>query len=529
MTGRTPIAFLTAVASLLLLGGTASAATAPAAVTGQVLVRHEGDAQPEIVRTSDVTATVDRLNADAGVAYAEPVYRTRAAAAATVPNLGFGDEWHLRDSTQIARAWNLAGAGSASVLVGTVDSGVNFAHTALAGASLWTNAGEVPGNGIDDDQDGCVDDVHGCDLVDHDGDPTDANGHGTATAGIVSSGWAAGIKYAGVAPGTTLITARALDAYASGTTAQLAAALDYVADHGAKVVNVSVTGPNSLAVNDVIASHPDTLFVAAAGNDAANDDSTSMAYPCATPAANVICVAATDATGALAGFSNYGAGAVDLGAPGVKIATLTLNGYSGGWSGTSFAAPVVAGVAALAFSAAPNATVADVRRSLLNTVDPVASLAGRTVTGGKLNAYAALHALTGRSDAAPVTDAPANPAAGTGAGAATATTATAAPATEVAGATAASPAGTLAVSGTARRQGTRSVAVTLRCKGSAGCAGKLAVAGQKAATDFSLNAGGTATVTLRAKLTTKTKAVTLVATVRGASLNLKVKLAKARR
>ncbi|MDA0180439.1 S8 family serine peptidase [Solirubrobacter phytolaccae] len=495
----------------------ASSAHAADTVPGQVLVRYEGASTPTVVRVADAEQAIAAFERSARVAYAEPVYRTQATA--TPPNPSFGEQWHLRDSTQLTRAWNLAGAGAPSVLVANVDSGVNFAHPALAGAPLWTNGAEDPGNGVDDDGNGCVDDIHGCDFVEGDGDPTDRNGHGTATAGIISAAWSGTVKYAGIAPSSSLIVARALDADGYGTTAGLAAALDYVADRGARVINISITGPASQAVTDVIRSHPDALFVAAAGNAGADDDAGGNAYPCADPAPNVLCVGAVDQAGALAAFSNYGAGSVDLAAPGVRIATLNLNGYSNGWSGTSIAAPIVAGAAALGFAADHGATVARVKAALLNTATPAASLAGKTVSGGRLNAYAALAALTGRSDNA---DAPTGSAGDGETAVPTAPTPTTASTTAVAP----TPAGTLKVATTAKKKGSKAIVVKLSCSGKAGCNGKLAAVGNKRSISYNLNAGTKTSVTVPVTLKKKSKSVALVTTVRGASLRLVVKLAK---
>jgi subtilisin family serine protease len=317
-----------------------------------------------------------------------------AAQAATPAASGLGDQWAL-GTAHIADAWTLAGAGSASVLVGAVDSGVNLANPEVAGANLWTNAAEANGvAGVDDDHDGCVDDVHGCDFVNHDGDPTDDYGHGTATAGEVVSGWSG--TYAGVAPASRLIVAKVLDGRGAGTTSQLAAGLDYVADQGAKVIVVSIGGTRSVDVAAAITTHPDTLFVVAAGNAGGDVDAgAAVSYPCADPAANVLCVAASTTADALASISNYGATSVDLAAPGQGIAAPTLTGTSTGWTGTSFAAPYVAGVAALAFAQQPSATVAAVKAAIVGSTDKVPALAGRTVSGGRLNAYRALRALAG--------------------------------------------------------------------------------------------------------------------------------------
>ncbi len=341
-----------------------------------------------------------------------PEARSAASAATTSAQRtpagsGFGEQWDLLNSGQFsgtagddidaARAWDIEPGGNAAVTVGLVDSGVEFAQPSLAHANLYTQGG---GSTAVSAASSCATASYGCSFAGAGGTPNDENGHGTATAGEIFAGWDGG-TYAGLAPESTLIVAKVLDGANRGTTAQEAEGLDYVADRGARVVNVSIAGPQSAAVHEAIASHPQTLFVAAAGNAGADDDGSSPSYPCADPSPNVICVAASDTNDRLASFSNYGASSVDLAAPGVQIATLTREGNSNAYSGTSFAAPLVTGVAALAFALRPNASVAQVKRAILESVDTRAALGGKTLTGGRLNAYRALTDLVALSPAAP--------------------------------------------------------------------------------------------------------------------------------
>jgi hypothetical protein len=391
------------VAALVCAAMLPAASQAAETVPGRVVVGFDDGARAIQVRSvSHPRAAIADLRDRPGVAFAEPVYRTRGTGAPS--NSGFSSQWALENTGQAGgvgaadidalRAWNLAGAGSPSVLIGSVDSGVNFANPGLAGVGFWTDPAEQSGTpGHDDDNDGCVDDLHGCDFVNGDGDPADDEGHGTATASIMVGPWS-GPPFAGIAPGSSLITAKALDASNAGNTAQEAAALDYVADAGARVVNVSIAGPKSLAVQQAIESHPDTLFVAAAGNYSQDSDA-NPTFPCAEPAANVVCVAASDRTDALASFSNHGAHNVDLAAPGVDIAALSLDGPAASWSGTSFAAPVVSGAAALAFAYRPAATAAQVKAALMSSVEQRPAFAGTTASGGRLDAYRALVTLAG--------------------------------------------------------------------------------------------------------------------------------------
>jgi subtilisin family serine protease len=377
-----------------------------------------------LVRTVALVASAVALvatspaSAHAGGKARPQAARTSSAASAattsgqyTPADSGFGEQWDLLNTGQFSgtagddisasRAWDIEPGGNAAVTVGLVDSGVEFAQPSLAHANLYTQGTAPAGAGSTaGSAQVCATASYGCSFVGTGGTPSDDNGHGTATAGEIFAGWNEG-TYAGVAPESTLIVAKVLNGANQGTTAQEAEGLDYVADRGARVVNVSIAGPQSAAVHEAIASHPQTLFVAAAGNAGADEDGGSPSYPCADPSPNVICVAASDTNDQLASFSNYGASTVDLAAPGVHIATLTREGSSNAYSGTSFAAPLVTGVAALAFALRPNASVAQVKRAILESVDARSALSGKTLTGGRLNAYRTLTDLIALSPAAP--------------------------------------------------------------------------------------------------------------------------------
>ena len=261
--------------------------------------------------------------------------------------------WHLNGDGPmgIASAWERTTGGE--VVVAVLDSGADLRHPDLA-ANLWTNPGEIPGNGVDDDADGYVDDVHGADVVNRDGDPSDDNGHGTHVAGIIGARRDNGIGSSGVAGRVRLMPVKVLDARAAGDAEDVAAGLRYAVAHGARIVNVSLAGPRpSRPLRDAVeaARRAGVLVVAAAGNDGrALDDAPS--YPVSLPAANVLGVAAARRDGGLVAGSNYGA-AAELAAPGEDI----LSTARGGWyelrSGTSVAAPMVTGAAALIASAAP--------------------------------------------------------------------------------------------------------------------------------------------------------------------------------
>ena len=173
-------------------------------------------------------------------------------------------------------------------------------------------------------------------------------------------------------------------------TPSVTAGFAYAAANGAKIVNASLGGSEySQAMSDAITGAPNTLFVVSAGNSGSNDDATPQ-YPCSYTASNLVCVAATTPSDGLADFSNYGAGSVDLGAPGTKVlSTYPGNAFSF-LNGTSMASPHVAGAAALLLAQEPAISADVVKGKLLSSVDPLPSLKGKTVSGGRLNIYRAL-------------------------------------------------------------------------------------------------------------------------------------------
>jgi len=280
-----------------------------------------------------------------------------------------GEQWAVAPGSvlDLPGAWELSrGAG---VTVAVVDSGAKIDHPDLA-PNIWTNFDEVPGNGVDDDRNGFVDDVHGVDFTT--GAPgqdlTDGNGHGTHVAGIIAAA-ANGVGVVGVAPKAKIMVVKVLDAQLAGTTIGVAAAIRYAAANGARIINLSLRGtvPDP-RLNEAIAAAAaaNVLVVVGAGNDARDID-TQPVYPASIAAPNLVSVAATIPQDgrAIADFSNFGQLTVQLAAPGDAILS-TSN--TGGWideSGTSMASPMVAGVAALMLGANPRLSAPDLRALLL--------------------------------------------------------------------------------------------------------------------------------------------------------------------
>jgi subtilisin family serine protease len=236
--------------------------------------------------------------------------------------------------------------GSPAVKVAVVDSGVNLAHPDLV-PNLWRNPGETGAgrerNGVDDDRNGYVDDWRGWDFVQQDNDPTDSNGHGTNIAGVIAARGGDGIGIAGVAGRTTIIPLRVLGNTNLGICADTADALEYAAQAGARVVNLSAGEPHPCAaVRSAIERAPNTLFVISAGNEGENLDLTPQ-YPCSLTTPNIVCVAATDRHDRLSPYSNDGAASVDLAAPGDDVLSTSMRwGPEESIYGDGFEAPLAA-------------------------------------------------------------------------------------------------------------------------------------------------------------------------------------------
>ena len=321
--------------------------------------------------------------------YVEPNYVLHATdmgitEASPTPNDPGNEDLYAIDTIDLPEAWNIT-TGSSSVVVGSIDTGVDYNHPDLVN-NIWTNEGEIAGNGIDDDNNGYVDDIHGYDFVNDDGDAMDDHGHGTHTSGTIGAEGNNGIGVTGVAQDVSIMALKFLGADGRGDTMDAILAVEYATAMGADLTNNSWGGGGfSQALYDAIAAGP--LFVAAAGNDGVS----SLHYPAGYDLDNIISVAATDDNDELADFSNFG-NWVDLAAPGVDILSTLPGGY-GYASGTSMAAPQVAGVAALLLAANPDLTAQEIVDAILSGVDVIPGLDGDVTTGGRLNAFGALQAL----------------------------------------------------------------------------------------------------------------------------------------
>ncbi len=309
-------------------------------------------------------------------------------------------------------AWDIA-TGSRSIRIGVIDTGIDYTHPDLA-ANIWTNPGEIAGNFVDDDGNGYVDDVHGWDFFNNDNDPMDDHDHGTHCAGTIGAVGGNALGVVGVNWKVSLVPLKFLSAPGSGFTSDAVEAVSYATAMGFELTSNSWGGGgSSQALRDAIgaAGAAGRLFVASAGNDGI-DSEFDPRYPASYELDNIVSVAATDDDDQLAVFSNYGA-SVDLAAPGLNIYSTVRNGGYQSMSGTSMAAPHVAGTAALVLSHASGPlSAAQLKHLLLSSVDPRPSLASVTLSGGRLNARSALLALDKLLVAGPSGFSPVGPAGG---------------------------------------------------------------------------------------------------------------------
>ena len=292
-------------------------------------------------------------------------------------------------------AWDIT-VGSRNIIVAVLDSGILYTHQDLAN-QMWINEDEVPNNGLDDDLDGFVDNIYGADFIYNDGDPMDVFGHGTHVAGTIGAEAGNGHPHVGVAWEVRLMAVKVLGDNGGGYTSATVGGIDYATQNGAHVINMSFGGYGfSQAVYDVCAAAGDAgILISAAAGNAGNDNDTQPAYPASYDLENIISVAATTNQDLPAGFTNYGKISVDLAAPGESIYSCGISADDdyATESGTSMAAPHVAGIMALMRSLQPSWTVLQLREKILAAVDPLPSLKDTTVTGGRINAFKAVQGM----------------------------------------------------------------------------------------------------------------------------------------
>lgn len=352
----------------------------------------------------DVTAAIRQLKADPAVEYAEPNYYLKmqssgspegplldqagfeaaAAAAASVSASSMTGA-----SIGLTQAWAAETPGLTPSVVAVIDTGIDLNHAVFVNSgALWTNTGEIAGNGIDDDHNGYIDDVHGYNFVSNNGTPTDDNGHGTHVSGIIlgTTQDISNVSSIGAAK-IRIMPLKFLDSSGSGSTSDAIRAIYYAINNGAKVLNNSWGGGGySSALLDAItyAYNAKSTFVAAAGN-ASNNNDASPTYPANYSVPNLMSIAATTDADVLASFSNYGASSVHLASPGVAILSTYAGGSYAYLSGTSMATPFVSGVAALMVRESPSMNGYQVKNLIFGGSDSVSGLTGKVSTHSRLD------------------------------------------------------------------------------------------------------------------------------------------------
>lgn len=304
------------------------------------------------------------------------------------------------------QAWDIT-TGSPEVVVANIDTGMRLTHEDLA-ANIWTNSGEIPNNGVDDDSNGFIDDVNGWDFRFDDSDPSDQHGHGTHTGGTIGAAGNNMLGVTGVNWNVRIMVIKIYSQAATDTTsAMLINAYNYVRLMRERGVNIRVSNNSYGGCNEACSYDQATkdaidalgnagvLNVFAAGNSGQNTEVTPF-YPGSYASPSILNVAASNSLDNRASFSNFGVASVDLAAPGAGILSTTngSNSSYGGSSGTSMAAPHVSGVAALVAGQNPKLSAASLKATLMNTVDPLAQWNGVVKTGGRLNAFSALQNTT---------------------------------------------------------------------------------------------------------------------------------------
>ncbi len=363
---------------------------------------------------ADVAATVAEYSKLPEVEYAEPNFEIQLDEdlveinGPLVPifphDPQFNDQWALANSGQrggkkgadisATLAWATS-TGSEDVVVAVLDSGVDYNHVDLT-KNMWSRPADMAP--YEDRELGIIDDLTGFNAIENESDPMDDNGHGTHCAGIIGAEGENDIGIAGVNWKVKIMPLKFMNAGGFGSTKDAIEAINYVINRKQAGVNVRIISASwgstqrSKALEDVIrkANENDILFVAAAGNSSTNNDR-SPHFPSNYNVPNVISVAALDRNDQLARFSNFGPKTVAIAAPGVDILSTWLGNAYEEKSGTSMATPVVSGVAALIVAQNPKISVAELKKKVLDSTDPIVALKGKTATGGRINAAKALN------------------------------------------------------------------------------------------------------------------------------------------
>ncbi len=369
----------------------------------KILQKFERPSGLELVQIPNdiaIKSAMEAYQKNPNVAYAEPNYYVHTQA--TPSDAKWSEQWALNNTGQTQgtpdadvnapEMWELS-TGSQDVVLGVIDTGIFYTHPDLA-ANIWVNAGEIAGNGIDDDNNGYIDDIHGINTKNKTGDPLDDNGHGSHVAGIMGAVGDNSEGISGINQKVSIIGCKFLDAGGGGSIGDAVVCMDYylqLKTRATNPVNLVATnnswagGGYSQAMMDAVKAHKDAgiLFMAAASNEANNNDVTET-YPANYPSSNIISVAATNHKDELSDFSNYGKYSVHIAAPGEDILSTVLNGAYDSYSGTSMATPYVTGMAGLIKSHYPDLDWKGIKNLIIAGGQPIAAGKDKTISARRL-------------------------------------------------------------------------------------------------------------------------------------------------
>lgn len=273
-------------------------------------------------------------------------------------------------------------------IIAVIDTGVDYNHPDLVN-NIWTNTGEIPGNGIDDDGNGVVDDVHGYNAFDDNGDPMDVHSHGTHCAGTIAAEGDNGQGVVGVNWHATIMPIKIFDNNGRTNAAAIIRGINYASKNGARITSNSWGGGEANPAIKEAFARSSALHIMAAGNSSDNNDETPH-FPSSYDLPNSIAVAATDRNDELCYFSCYGEKSVDIAAPGEDIYSTIPGGGYGNKSGTSMATPHVSGAAGLLLAMDPTMSNDEIKTRLFEGADKVEGLKGVVSTGARLNVNGAM-------------------------------------------------------------------------------------------------------------------------------------------
>ena len=383
--------------------------------TGLSIASSEGELCHVKLNNMSVEEALTKFSKDDSVVYAEPnfIYQVPKNQSSKV-SITSGDFTHQADSKEpndldpilwglknvgqtggkagvdisANKAWVITtGKKEDGPLIAVIDSGVDYKHVDLKN-NIWVNKGEIAGDGIDNDGNGYVDDVHGYNFYDYNGDPMDSGFHGTHCSGTIAAEGNNGKGLTGVNWSANIMPVQFLGEE-GGSSVGAIDSIIYATKMGADIASNSWGGgPYSHFVREAISRYPG-LFIAASGNSGTNNDLEPV-YPASYDLPNILTVASTDHNDALSSFSCYGKESVDIAAPGSDICSTVPGDRYAIYSGTSMAAPHVSGVAALIMSQFPELSALEVKEAILKGGDIVEGLENKVATGMRLNAHKAL-------------------------------------------------------------------------------------------------------------------------------------------